>query len=209
MSPGIEAQAFHWLPLFRESTAESPAFLVIDDFKDQFIFALVEVDLISFDQSTIQHGSGKVIALQNERDGLFYWRGDCRSDECAAVVVFTACGREPGEDPYYSHCYRVDLDGSALGLLNPGNADHLISLSEDCTCFVDNCSRVDAIPTASLCTTTVGSGSARSQLEESDFSALSAAGFQFPEPFKAKSDDGVTDICECCAEVRRLVPSLP
>ena len=31
-------------------------------------------------------------------------------------------------------------------------------------------------------------------LEESDFSGLLAAGYQFPEPFKVKAADGVTDL---------------
>ena len=32
------------------------------------------------------------------------------------------------------------------------------------------------------------------ELEESDFSQLFAAGYQFPEPFKVKAADGVTDL---------------
>eukprot|EP01052_Picozoa_sp_SAG31_P025582 SAG31_NODE_2250_length_6083_cov_3.636531_6_plen_237_part_00 len=127
--------------------------------------------------------------------GPWHVQGIEGANEAANCVIFTACGRELGEDPYYSHCYKVGLDGSGLCLLNPGDADHSVSLSEDCNYFVDNCSRVDEIPTVSLLgTRSDGPVQAPLLLEASDFSALSAAGFKFPEPFKAKSADGVTDI---------------
>jgi dipeptidyl aminopeptidase/acylaminoacyl peptidase len=32
------------------------------------------------------------------------------------------------------------------------------------------------------------------KLESPDLSALNEAGFKFPEPFKVKADDGVTDL---------------
>ena len=31
-------------------------------------------------------------------------------------------------------------------------------------------------------------------IQESDFSSLKAAGYKFPEPFKVKAADGVTDL---------------
>jgi hypothetical protein len=60
--------------------------------------------------------------------------------------------------------------------------------------FVDNASRVDAVPSASLLQACGADAAGAGRLEESDFSALDAAGFKFPEPFKAKAADGVTDI---------------
>jgi len=39
-------------------------------------------------------------------------------------------GREPNEYPYYPHFYRVNLDGTGLKLLNPGDANHATSLAE-------------------------------------------------------------------------------
>ena len=67
-------------------------------------------------------------------------------DEDRGVVYFRANAREAGEDPYYQHLYRVDLDGSNLRLLNPGNYDHRPSISPGNRFFVDNYSRVDTTP---------------------------------------------------------------
>ena len=67
-----------------------------------------------------------------------------------AVVFFTAAGREANEDPYYPHLYRVNLDGTGLKLLNPGDANHATALADSNKYFVDNVSRVDAAPTSSL-----------------------------------------------------------
>lgn len=112
-------------------------------------------------------------------------------DDKARVLFFTAVGREPGEDPYYPHLYRVNLDGTGLKLLNPGDASHATSLSESNRYFVDTASRVDAAPKSVLMDT---QGAVVTELETADLSALTEAGFKFPEPFKVKADDGVTDL---------------
>jgi dipeptidyl aminopeptidase/acylaminoacyl peptidase len=112
-------------------------------------------------------------------------------DEKARAAIVTAVGREPGEDPYYPHLYRANLDGSGLKLLNPGDASHSASLSESNRYFVDNTSRVNATPTAALYDT---AGMKILDLESPDLSALEEAGFKFPEPFKVKADDGITDL---------------
>ncbi len=36
------------------------------------------------------------------------------------LLYFTGNGREPGENIYYQHLYRVHLDGTGLTLLDPG-----------------------------------------------------------------------------------------
>ncbi|MCB0837256.1 MAG: DPP IV N-terminal domain-containing protein, partial [Bacteroidetes bacterium] len=41
-------------------------------------------------------------------------------DEKNRVIYFTANNREKGEDPYYTHLYRIKFDGSGLTLLDPG-----------------------------------------------------------------------------------------
>ena len=112
-------------------------------------------------------------------------------DEKARVLYFTANGREKGEDPYYSHLYRVNLDGSGLKLLNPGNASHAVSMSDSNKYFVDNASRVNNAPESVLYDEI---GNKASGLETTDTSALLEAGFQFPEPFQVKADDGITDL---------------
>ncbi len=112
-------------------------------------------------------------------------------DEDRGVVFLIANAREPGEDPYYRHLYRVGLDGRGLTLLNPGNYDHRASVSESGRFFVNNYARVNTAPVSSLHD---ASGRKLLDLEVADFSALEAAGYQFPEPFQVKSDDGITDI---------------
>ncbi|MEJ2203188.1 MAG: DPP IV N-terminal domain-containing protein [Gemmatimonadota bacterium] len=112
-------------------------------------------------------------------------------DENRGLVFFRANAREEGEDPYYMHTYRVGLDGNGLTLLNPGNFDHRSSLSESNRYFVDNYSRVNTTPASALFD---ANGRKVLDLEEADFSALSDAGYQFPEPFKVEAADGVTDL---------------
>ncbi len=112
-------------------------------------------------------------------------------DEAAGSVFFMAAGREAGEDPYYQHLYRVGLDGSGLRLMNPGDRDHRASASESARFFVENASRVDTAPVSVVRN---ARGEVVVELEEADFSQLLAAGWQFPEPFTVKADDGVTDL---------------
>ncbi|MFV1988002.1 MAG: DPP IV N-terminal domain-containing protein [Gemmatimonadota bacterium] len=112
-------------------------------------------------------------------------------DEAAGVVYFAANGREPDEDPYYQHLYRVGLDGSGLTLLNSGDFDYRMSLGESNRFFVGNYSRVNTTPAAALYSST---GRRIMDLEEADFSKLTEAGYEFPEPYTVKAADGVTDL---------------
>jgi dipeptidyl aminopeptidase/acylaminoacyl peptidase len=112
-------------------------------------------------------------------------------DDKLRQVYFTAAGRETGEDPYYTHLYRVGYDGTGLKVLNPGDASHSASVSESNRYFVDNASRVDTVPEATLYDVTTG---ASTKLETVDVSALLESGFKYPEPFSVKADDGVTDL---------------
>jgi len=123
--------------------------------------------------------------------GEFVGQAIERVDEKARVLYFAACGREPGEDPYYTHLYRVNLDGSGLKQLDKGDASHDADMNDACRWFVDNASRVDQAPRAEL---RDASGGLVLELEATDVTALLAAGFKFPEPFKVKADDGVTDL---------------
>ncbi|MCG9898565.1 MAG: S9 family peptidase [Hydrotalea sp.] len=112
-------------------------------------------------------------------------------DEKNRVLYFTANGREANEDPYYLHVYRVNFDGSNLRLLNPGDFDHSPSMDDNNKFIVNNFSRVNTVPQSVL----LGAdGRKIMDLETADFSQLFAAGYKFPEPFKAKADDGITDL---------------
>ena len=57
--------------------------------------------------------------------------------------------------------------------------------------FIDNYSRVNTQPKSALYNAT---GKKIMDLESSDMSQLMAAGFKYPETFKVKSADGITDI---------------
>ena len=57
--------------------------------------------------------------------------------------------------------------------------------------LVDNSARVNSVPASALYD---ASGSKIMDLEVADFSALMEAGYQFPEPYKVKADDGITDL---------------
>jgi dipeptidyl aminopeptidase/acylaminoacyl peptidase len=114
-----------------------------------------------------------------------------RVDEKNRVLYFTANSREPGENPYYDHLYRVNLDGSGLQLLNPGNYTHNAEMSDSYKYFVNTFSRVNTVPKSEIRDNT---GKPVMELATADLKNLFAAGYKFPEPFKAKAADGITDI---------------
>lgn len=117
-------------------------------------------------------------------------------DEEKRILYFSANGREQitntiKEDPYYLHLYKVNFDGSGLQVLNPGNFDHSFSLNDKKQYFVNNSSRVNTTPVSALYSI---EGKKLMDLETADLSSLFAAGYKFPETFKVKADDGITDI---------------
>jgi dipeptidyl-peptidase 4 len=124
-------------------------------------------------------------------EGPWHVEGIVGIDEARGYLFISGNGREAGEDPYYQHLYRVNLDGTGLTLLNPGDYDHRFSSGESRRFFVDNYARVNTTPASALYG---AQGQKILDLEVADFSALEEAGYQFPEPFKAEAADGVTDI---------------
>lgn len=165
---------------------------------------------------------GKEIIEWSERDGwghFYLYDGDgklknqitsgpyhCSSimgiDEKKRVLYFSANGREnvatdkkgekqEKEDPYYLHLYKVNFDGSGLQLLNAGNYDNQFLMDDNQQYFVNNFSRVNTVPESNLIN---NEGKVVMKLETSDFSALMESGYKFPEIFKVKADDGITDL---------------
>lgn len=112
-------------------------------------------------------------------------------DEATRTVYFMANGKEKDENPYYEHLYKVNVNGSGLKRLTTGDYFHQISLSDDAQFAVDNFSRVNTIPCADIIDR---NGNKVMTIQESDFSNLFAAGYKFPELFKVKAADGVTDL---------------
>ncbi|WP_316841410.1 S9 family peptidase [Pedobacter gandavensis] len=123
--------------------------------------------------------------------GAFHCEDIVNVDQKNRVLYFTANGRESKEDPYYVHLYRINFDGSGMKLLNQGDFDHAISMNDEAKFFVDNFSRVNTAPKAVVMD---NNGRVVMNLETTDLSLLMATGYKFPEPFKVKADDGITDI---------------
>lgn len=123
--------------------------------------------------------------------GEFYCSSIEGIDEKTRTLYFNANGREANEDPYYSHTYSINLSGNGLKLMSPGDATHNAATSDSNKYFVDNCSRVNSAPEATLYD---AAGNAVMKLETTDLSAMMEAGYKHPEPFKVKADDGITDL---------------
>jgi dipeptidyl aminopeptidase/acylaminoacyl peptidase len=133
--------------------------------------------------------SGK---LKNQiTSGEFSCQGIENVEEKARVLYFEACGREVNEDPYYMHLYRINFDGTELKLINAGEASHNAEMNEAMKYTVDTSSRVDLAPKSQL---RDAMGNILLDLEATDVTALVEAGFKFPETFKIKADDGITDL---------------
>jgi len=134
-------------------------------------------------------GNGK---LKNQiTSGSFHCEDIVGIDDKKRVLYFSANGREPNEDPYYLHLYKVNLDGTGLRLLDPGDFDHAHNMDDKQQYYVDNFSRVNTAPASILCNS---EGRKIMDLESADLRSLMAAGYKFPQPFKVKADDGITDL---------------
>jgi dipeptidyl-peptidase-4 len=123
--------------------------------------------------------------------GAFHCEDIVNIDEKKRILYFTANGKENNEDPYYYHLYKINFDGSGLQLLNVGNFDHAINMNDNGTYFINNYSRVNTIPKSILVST---DGKKSMELETADFTSLLSTGYKFPQPFKVKADDGITDL---------------
>lgn len=155
--------------------------------------------------------NGEEMLYWSERDGWGHWylydgKGTMKNqitsgefvteaidsiDEKARVVTFTAEGREPGENPYFTHAYSIRMDGTGMKMLDPGDFSHAIAMADDGKYFVDNSSRVNTAPHSILYDRL---GAQVLDLETTDISALVDTGFKMPEPFSVKADDGLTDL---------------
>ncbi len=130
--------------------------------------------------------------LQQITKGQWVIRGIERIDEENRQIWFSASGKNPDQDPYFLHHYRINFDGSGLVALTEGNGNHSIEYSPTGEFLIDTWSRVDQAPVNQLRRTS--DGRLVCDLEEADISELEAGGWQAPEVFVAKGRDGKTDI---------------
>jgi dipeptidyl aminopeptidase/acylaminoacyl peptidase len=113
-------------------------------------------------------------------------------DEDLERIWFTASGMNAGEDPYFTHLYRVNFDGSGLTPLTAPGTNHDVVLSPDRQFFVDLYSRVDLPPVLEL--RRLEDAELVAELERADITELVAAGWEAPEVFTSTGRDGATDI---------------
>ncbi|MEP6716782.1 MAG: DPP IV N-terminal domain-containing protein [Terriglobia bacterium] len=114
-----------------------------------------------------------------------------RVDEKERAMYFLGAGREQGRDPYFTHLYRVSLDGKGLELLTPEDANHEVTLSPSGKYFVDSYSKPDVPPVAVL---RDDAGKLILTLEKADISTLLASGWKPPIPIVVKARDNQTDL---------------
>ena len=130
--------------------------------------------------------------LKNQvTEGNYHVDGFDGLDEKSRTLYFTANGVNKDQDPYYAHMYKINLNGSGMRSLNKGNYTTRTSMSDSNLYFVNNFSRVNTVPKSEV---RDASGRKVMNLETADLSQLFASGYKFPEPFKVKADDGITDI---------------
>ena len=154
------------------------------------------------------------IVWMSERDGWNHlWLYDAKSGEAKNQITkgewvvqkvdyvdaekrqvwFEAGGVRSGQDPYYTHFCRANLDGSGFVVLTEGDGTHRVQWEPGRRWFIDTYSRIDLPPVTELRRSE--DGKLVLKLEEADASSLlSSRGGKWPQRFVAKGRDGETDI---------------
>ncbi len=146
-----------------------------DDWSQLYLYDLQTGRL----KNRITSGEGPVTAIVNV-------------DEKARTITYMANGREPGQDPYFAHAYRIGLDGKGPQVsLTPGDGTHTVQLSPSGKYLVDTYSKPDVPPVVELRDAT---GKLVMPLEKMDISKLLATGWKPPTPIRVKAADGTTDL---------------
>lgn len=129
--------------------------------------------------------------IRNLTEGAYHVDDVLAVNEKEGYVLFRACGKEKGENPYQMHVYRVSLQGGEPKMLDIPDMNIDAIASDDGKYFIANYSRVDYKPASALFD---AAGKKVCDLGKADFSLLFAAGYKFPERFKVKAADGITDL---------------
>ena len=115
-----------------------------------------------------------------------------RLDTKSRQMWYEAVGKEKGQDPYFTHLYRVGLDGKNNVSLTPDNGTHSVQISPDGKYIVDTFSQADVAPETVLRDGTTGA--VIMPLEKADITKLLATGWKPPMQIKMTASDGKTDI---------------
>ena len=131
-------------------------------------------------------------------------------DEDRGLLYFTANGRNPDEDPYHIHYYRIGLDGKNLVDLTPEQGNHNARFNSDYSALIDTYSTQDTPPVtkvrvlgdfiaeknpanqSSKQQKALGDFITEATLATADITDLLAAGWSTPEIFVAPGRDGQT-----------------
>ncbi len=157
-------------------------------------------------------------SLRQLTSGAWCVRRVVHIDEEKGRIIFTANGRNVGEDPYHIHYYSIRLDGTQLTDLTPEVANHSARFNTGYTALVDVYSTATMAPIAVLRSIdghklqlrpadnstpdglpasrakTAGNNPSAIILSRGDLTALKAAGWQSPEVFVAPGRDGKTPL---------------
>jgi len=137
--------------------------------------------------------------------GEYVVRAIDQIDEEKRQIWFRASGRDPDQDPYLIHHYRINFDGTELVALTEGNGNHTVQYSPERKYIIDTYSYVDMAPVHEL--RRVSDGTLVCELEKADISELTANGWTPPEVFVAKGRDGKTDIWGIICRPRDFDPN--
>lgn len=130
--------------------------------------------------------------LKNQlTDGAFHVDEVLAVNDKEKKVYFTAQGYNKEENPYYRHLFSVNYDGTGLKQLDESDMNGKFYAAEHGEAFVAASSRVDTAPVITLYKK---NGKKVMELERADLSLLFEAGYKFPERFKVKAADGITDL---------------
>ncbi|MGA2246836.1 MAG: DPP IV N-terminal domain-containing protein [Verrucomicrobiota bacterium] len=150
----------------------------------------------------VSEKEGKIVNQITHGDWVV--RGVDLVDEDARQIWFHASGMNEGQDPYFTHYYRINFDGTGLVALTGGDGNHSVQFSPDRRFLIDTYSRVDMPPVHEL--RRASDGTISCKLEEADISELKESGWHPPEVFVAKGRDGKTDIWGIILRPRKFNP---
>ena len=113
-----------------------------------------------------------------------------RVDQKNRLLYFLADGLDK-KNPYFTHLYKIGLDGKHFTALTPAEGNHKIAFSPTEEYFVDTYSQPDVPAVFELRNL---NGKLISTLAQTDISRLKAIGWQPPKPITVKAHGGTTDL---------------
>ncbi len=148
-----------------------------DNFGHLYLYDLATGKL----KNQVTSGEGNVTAIN-------------RLNDTTRVLWYTALGGEKGQNPYFAHHYRVNLDGTKQVSLDPDDGNHETPAnSPSGKYFVDVWSQND-VPYASSVRDGTTGAMVMALEKPADAAAMKAAGWNPVTTIRMKARDGVTEI---------------